>query len=95
MTYPSCEAFTPNRPLWQVMHEAVLRAGPSDSTGRRGYAAELRAIADWRVPEEPPYASLFPSERNAIDTAMHSKRAQRQAIRAKLLAEADRAEKGE
>jgi hypothetical protein len=86
---------TPNRPLWRIMEAAYFQGRKPGYCDRLGYAAELLAIADWLVPEEPPYAALFPGERNAIDIANHGQRSQRQALRAKLLAEADRAEAGE
>jgi hypothetical protein len=79
-----------DRPLWEVMHNAHATAEHQSffvSQGpQRGYAAELRAIADAVVPEEPH----IPSEITAVIL-----RAQRQRIRALLLAEAERAEKGD
>jgi hypothetical protein len=87
------------RPLWEVMRDAYDTSSvPADLveacdpqtgdwlTDRYGYAAELRAIADAVVPEEPH----IPSEITAVIL-----RAQRQRVRARLLAEAGRAEKGD
>jgi hypothetical protein len=38
-----------NRPLWQVMHDAdiIVKKETGPIASRRGYAAELRAIAEW------------------------------------------------
>jgi hypothetical protein len=73
-----------NRPLWRVMHKAHMDADPFNNT--KGYAAELRAVADWLVPEEPLLGG---------DHRWELERDQRQIIRRKLLAEADKAEAGE
>jgi hypothetical protein len=77
-------------PLWRVM----LAAGdlcelPDDRPWdeHHVYAAELRAIADWLVPEE-----VEPDE---CDRAIRLRWLERQRIRFELLAEADRAEAGE
>jgi hypothetical protein len=37
---------TPNRPLWEVMHDAYLKCELSGPRGHLGFAAELRAIAE-------------------------------------------------
>jgi hypothetical protein len=74
------------RPLWEVMQSAYIAGCTPGCTYRVGYAAEIRAIADAVVPEEPH----IPSEITAVIL-----RAQRQRIRARLLAEAERAEKGD
>jgi len=39
------------KPLWEVMHDAFLSVGLTGEKGRKGFAAELRAIADEAVPE--------------------------------------------
>ena len=47
---------TPNRPLlWEAMQDAYFNSRISP---RHGYAAEIRALRDWLVPEEkaPPPA---------------------------------------
>jgi hypothetical protein len=94
---------TPNdQPLWRVMRHAydqssvptALIESSDPETGdcltdRYGYAAELRAIADRVVPEEPPMSRRI--QGNAVAKALYL---QRQRIRALLLAEADRAEAG-
>jgi len=78
------------KPLWEVMREAYYNVEHpdlfSEECERLTIAAELRAIADVVAPEEPH----IPSEITAVIL-----RAQRQRIRAMLLAEAERAEKGE
>jgi len=65
---------------------------------RLGYAAEIRAVADWLVPEEadPPVESEttkfpWPPAYQAMSDAQWE---MRQSLRAKLLTEVDRAEKG-
>jgi hypothetical protein len=70
-------------PLWRVM-EAAVKSAPTFEFEDLA-AVELRAIADWLVPEEPLYGG---------DHRWELERDQRQAIRKKLLAEADRAEAG-
>ena len=35
-----------NRPLWQVMHDAFLSVNLSGGGGHKGFAAEIRAIAE-------------------------------------------------
>jgi hypothetical protein len=73
-----------SKPLWEVMQGAAIEV--SEETGpiasRRGYAAELRAIADWLVPGgDPDIDCIVPDHGRYLHTL--------------LLAEADRAEKGE
>jgi hypothetical protein len=72
---------TPNRPpLWEVMHCAY---SPHREPGqwRLGYAAELRAIADWLVPDgDPDTDCIVPEHGRYLHTL--------------LLAEANRAEAG-
>jgi hypothetical protein len=77
-----------NPPLWRVMHQAYVCADPLNSA--RGYAFELRALADWLVPEESS-ETFLPGE----DSHHRSKRQQRRHLRATLLIEAAKAEAGE
>jgi hypothetical protein len=81
---------TPTRPLWEAMHCAW---SPHREPGnwRLGYAAELRAIADWLVPlEQPPHRGMRPG--GSTLTYQETLSVERQRLRATLLAEADRAE---
>jgi hypothetical protein len=86
---------TPNRPpLWEVMRDA-LSAIPKDTIFKGGdgfvrvcVAAQLRAIADWLVPEEDP----FVFETGSADWFYQRNR---ERLRRQLRAEADRAEAGE
>jgi hypothetical protein len=74
---------TPSRPLWRVMYDAYYDMLEKCEPMSEGlcYAAELRAIADWLVPEEPlPHG---PGQKERCN------------IRAILLAEAARSEAGE
>jgi hypothetical protein len=85
----------PNRPLWHVMrdanHRAPLTRGADGSLESVGYAAELRAIADWLVPlEQPPHRGMRPG--GSTLTYQETLSVERQRLRAALLAEADRAE---
>jgi hypothetical protein len=75
----------PNRPpLWLVMRDAMKNAPLAEYEFLA--AAELRAIADWLVPEESASAMMLQVELERL--------VQRQVIRRQLLAEADRAEAG-
>jgi hypothetical protein len=75
-------------PLWRVLSDALPTAG---STAQRDiYAAEIRALADWLVPEESS-ETFLPGE----DSHNRSKRQQRRHLRATLLIEAVKAEVGE
>jgi len=84
------------RPLWEVMQSAYI-AGCKPGCGYRlGYAAEIRAIADAVVPEEPnpdAYTSIDIVRR--FNTSAMLRWEQRMATRALLLAEAERAEQGD
>jgi hypothetical protein len=98
-----------DRPLWEVMRHAydqssvpsTLIDASDPSTGdcltdRYGYAAEIRALADEVVPEQPepsPYVDSIMGW--VMDQNPHVEWKTRQAIRQRLLAEADHAEKGE
>ena len=94
-------------PLWRV-----LRQAHAEDTGTIQYsngtppvlgepdhltwAAEIRALRDWLVPEEDAHEALFPSlPADTLDHALAAQRGQRQALRALLTTEAERAEKGE
>ena len=78
----------PKLPLWRVLSDALPTAG---STAQRDiYAAEIRALADWLVPEESS-ETFLPGE----DSHNRSKRQQRRHLRATLLIEAAKAEAGE
>ena len=83
----------PKPPLWQIMNSAsgaLLDATLGEATALQCYGAELRALADWLVPEESS-ETFLPGE----DSHNRSKRQQRRHLRATLLIEADRAEVGE
>ena len=86
---------TPNRPpLWRVMNAAFMDAFMDADSGQLGptIAAEIRALADWLVPEEPEppdgYAETSAGYRHTV-WEVHDE------LRDRLLAEADRAEAGE
>ena len=80
---------TPNRPpLWEVMRAAydcstAANGSTDDWTERDGFAAEIRAVRDWLVPDEGPRPGL---------SYMGTRWDERQRLRAVLTAEADRAE---
>ena len=80
-----------NRPLWQVMY-AARHARPVTNDPMAGqefgplYAAEIRAIADWLVPEEEPEPLPLDEQ---IAWVVRSN------LRRQLLAESDRAGAGE
>jgi len=85
-----------DRPLWEVMHEAFLRevADNPHAELAEGIQIMIRAIADVVVPEEPePNPDRFATE-TELDFRM-GQWTQRMATRAKLLAEAECAEKGD
>lgn len=89
----------PDRPpLWEAMAKArlqVLAEYHYFCSEELMFAAEIRAMADAVVPEEPEHQPLIPSvPMNSHDYGMACQRGQRQAIRALLLAEAQRAEEG-
>jgi hypothetical protein len=81
---------TPNRPLWQAMQYAyakwVKERTANQADDRYGYAAELRAIADWLVPEEPMIVEGGRSYEQAWLVS------ERERLRRLLLDEADKAE---
>ena len=82
---------TKRLPLWEVMRAAydcstAANGSTHDWTDRHGYAAEIRAVRDWLVPEtEPPTTD----NRLARDWTI------RMRLRDLLTAEADRAERGD
>ena len=76
-----------NRPLWRMMHAAHFQhADPTAASALRGYAAELRAIADWLVPGEE--LEPLPLEEQLTWVV-------RSNLRQRILSEAARAEAGE
>ena len=92
---------TPNRPpLWREMHDAWDTAPPApadaddDWTYRHGYAAEIRAVADWLIPDDPIPDVVMESDLDAFGIYMVFNR-MRMHLRQQLLTEADRAERGE
>ena len=84
-------------PLWRVMHRAYDESappGPGEWTNGCGYAAEIRALRDWLVPEEaPPHRGMRPG--GSTLTHQETLSMERQRLRALLTAEAERAEKGQ
>jgi hypothetical protein len=84
------------KPLWRVMQDAFTDATIMHGYGRHGYAAELRAIADVVVPEEPKPDLYIGTDMGwMVNAPATYKWEQRMATRALLLAEAERAEKGD
>ena len=82
-----------NPPLWKTAVAAFLKAGFSDTDGRKGSAAMFCVIADAVVPDCPePKCYSSPS---SLQDAAWGSWARSQAIRRRLLAEADRAKRGE
>jgi len=93
-------------PLWKVMYHAYDQSSvPSDAldssdsqgadclTDRYGYAAEIRALTETILPDEPvPELPKYPEP---IEAASWGRWKARQNLRVLLLAEADRAERGE
>ena len=81
-------------PLWEVMQGAYFEGRNPGLSERHGYAAEIRALRDWLVPEEPPpHRGMRPGGTNL--TYQETLSVERQRLRALLTAEADRAERGE
>ena len=83
-------------PLWRVMAgawSARVIVGRPDAE-RLAIAAEIRALRDWMVPEEPrvfrPDCTLDEDE----EARVFYRHAERQRLRALLTAEAERAEGG-
>jgi hypothetical protein len=77
---------TPQEPLWQVMHKAFWKC-PKENW-RLSSAYMIRAVADWLVP--PELENLKPQ-----DPAVRIKWRTGLELRQRLLAEADRAERGD
>jgi hypothetical protein len=71
----------------------MQRAGALSPDNVQPISAEIRAVADWLVPEEqePRGVQVAADTYSAQRICQH----QRQALRQRLLAEADRAERGE
>ena len=81
---------TNSEPLWRVMAEASTAIIPPSP---KCYAAEIRALADWLLPEEEePYASEW---HDADEESAWGEWWARRRVRGQLLAEAKRAEAGE
>jgi len=96
---------TPN-PLWRVMREAshtadAIGIASTDQFIRACAAAELRAIADWLVPEEECASKtreewvMHVAQEHMKAGSASGARSARCGVRRLLLAEADRAEAGE
>jgi hypothetical protein len=66
-------------PLWQILESAFLAGRSPGYSDRNGYAEEIRALADWLVPEEEALNSHPERER----------------LRRVLLSQADIAEKAD
>jgi hypothetical protein len=78
------------KPLWRIMHTAHMQhADPLAASARKGYAAELRAIADVVVPDRPQPSTLELCYDEDDEREWHYE----QRTRALLLAEAERAER--
>jgi hypothetical protein len=91
-----------NPPLWQVMHEAQWQQQrPLFAIPRQCYAAEIRAIADWLVPEEECASKtredwvMHVAQEHMKAGSASGARSARRGVRRLLLAEAKRAEEGE
>jgi hypothetical protein len=81
--------------LWRIMNRAAAFSSRGATTleqvARSMAAAQLRAVADWLVPEEvPPHSGMRPGGSNL--TYQETLSVERQRLRHVLLAEADRAE---
>ena len=80
-------------PLWEVLRRAYDVSPPApvdadlDWIDRHGYAAEIRALRDWLVPEDASPPDGFP-------LWAATRWLERQRLRALLTTEADRAERG-
>jgi hypothetical protein len=79
---------TPQEPLWRLIESAFLAGRNPGFSDRHGYAAEIRAVADWLVPPEL-------EQLEAQNWAVRVKWRTGLALRQRLLAEADRAERGD
>ena len=73
--------YTPNPPLWLVMQSAYFKGRNPGMSEPYGYAAELRAVADWIGNDIADLCSQTYLGASVVAT--------------ELLAEADRAEAGE
>ena len=84
-------------PLWEEMLEAVIAVpAPKWSPAGKIAAAQIRAVRDWLVPEEPEAPAgdgePWPQAYQQRSDAMWE---QRQQLRALLTTEAERAERGQ
>jgi hypothetical protein len=88
-----------DQPLWLAMEEAFLAGRQPGFNDRFGYAAEIEAIRDRIVPEEPEPTSLTGvssrTSRIPHDVFLWCRWDERQRIRARLTAEAEKARAGE
>lgn len=75
-------------PLWEVMQGAYFEGRNPGFSERHGYAAEIRAMRDWLVPEHCDLP--VPARPHEPGDVIRSEQSQR--LRALLTAEADRAE---
>lgn len=78
------------KPLWQLMFQAYARAPDTDE---EGYAAEIEALRDWLVPEEPE--PTYPPGGDWTLTQSYISWQERQRIRALLTEDARIAREGE
>ena len=88
MEHQSMTDPTNRPPLWQLMADAFLLSVNTGHSEEMAMAAELRAIADWLVPEEP---IVVEGGRTYEQAWLVS---ERERLRLLLLGEADRAEAG-
>lgn len=81
-------------PLWEMMHAAY---SPHRAPGswRLGYAAQIRALVEARLPEEPPINLMEVNMRDFQQVCNWIQRDERQRLRLLLLADAEEAEKGD
>lgn len=79
-------------PLWKVLEAAYFKGRSPGFAEGPGYAAEIRALRDWLVPEEkaPPQRQDIGGWNSWHDNLCWK---ERQRLRALLTAEAERAEK--
>ena len=78
-------------PLWKVLETAYFKGRSPGFAEGPGYAAEIRALRDWLIPEEPGPTGMQPASHSY--SARELERKERQRLRALLTAEAKRAEK--
>jgi len=87
-----------SKPLWQVMADAYHSTVHDFDNVPHAYAAEIRALVEARLPEEPPI-DLLKLDMKGPDRirnfARVIQRDERQRLRLLLLADADEAEKSD